>query len=119
MASLSYLPAQVHPRTNLISFHFSPLHISFRSGRGALLHPRLRADGTNIGSREADWLRKPVVSQIKDVGGILEEDKDSEENREYEEDNSEDERWLDWEDQILEDTVPLVGFVRMILHSKK
>ncbi|KAL9225638.1 hypothetical protein vseg_001539 [Gypsophila vaccaria] len=28
-------------------------------------------------------------------------------------------RWLDWEDQILEDTVPLVGFVRMILHSGK
>ncbi|GJS41727.1 hypothetical protein Tco_0566770 [Tanacetum coccineum] len=25
--------------------------------------------------------------------------------------------WIDWEDQILEDTVPLVGFVRMILHS--
>lgn len=27
--------------------------------------------------------------------------------------------WVDWEDQILEDTVPLVGFVRMILHSGK
>ncbi|XP_042014292.1 uncharacterized protein LOC121762474 [Salvia splendens] len=26
---------------------------------------------------------------------------------------------MDWEDQILEDTVPLVGFVRMILHSGK
>lgn len=25
--------------------------------------------------------------------------------------------WVDWEDKILEDTVPLVGFVRMILHS--
>uniref|UniRef100_A0A0E0CRW8 Protein DCL, chloroplastic n=1 Tax=Oryza meridionalis TaxID=40149 RepID=A0A0E0CRW8_9ORYZ len=25
--------------------------------------------------------------------------------------------WVDWEDLILEDTVPLVGFVRMILHS--
>ena len=29
------------------------------------------------------------------------------------------ESWLDYEDQILEDTVPLVGFVRMILHSGK
>nr|GEU97139.1 protein DCL, chloroplastic-like [Tanacetum cinerariifolium] len=29
------------------------------------------------------------------------------------------ETWLDYEDQILEDTVPLVGFVRMILHSGK
>ncbi|KAG6519562.1 hypothetical protein ZIOFF_023056 [Zingiber officinale] len=28
-----------------------------------------------------------------------------------------DEDWLDWEDVILEDTVPLVSFVRMILHS--
>jgi hypothetical protein len=27
--------------------------------------------------------------------------------------------WIDWEDLILEDTVPLVGFVRMILHSGK
>ncbi|XP_074556605.1 protein DCL, chloroplastic-like [Curcuma longa] len=30
-----------------------------------------------------------------------------------------DEEWLDWEDVILEDTVPLVSFVRMILHSGK
>ncbi|XP_042374014.1 protein DCL, chloroplastic-like isoform X1 [Zingiber officinale] len=30
-----------------------------------------------------------------------------------------DEDWLDWEDVILEDTVPLVSFVRMILHSGK
>lgn len=29
------------------------------------------------------------------------------------------ESWVDWEDRILEDTVPLVGFVRMILHSGK
>lgn len=27
------------------------------------------------------------------------------------------EGWVDWEDQILEDTVPLVGFARMVLHS--
>ena len=27
--------------------------------------------------------------------------------------------WMDWEDQILQDTVPLVSFVRMILHSGK
>ncbi|XP_072981046.1 protein DCL, chloroplastic-like [Typha angustifolia] len=30
-----------------------------------------------------------------------------------------DEDWVDWEDAILQDTVPLVGFVRMILHSGK
>lgn len=33
---------------------------------------------------------------------------------EYDDD---DDKYVDWEDQILEDTVPLVGFVRMILHS--
>ncbi|XP_078444781.1 DCL-like protein [Wolffia australiana] len=27
--------------------------------------------------------------------------------------------WVDWEDRILQDTVPLVSFVRMILHSGK
>ncbi|KAL9667716.1 hypothetical protein QQ045_002080 [Rhodiola kirilowii] len=29
------------------------------------------------------------------------------------------EKWVDWEDQILEETAPLVGFVRMILHYNK
>ncbi|KAI3439723.1 uncharacterized protein J3R85_004575 [Psidium guajava] len=33
------------------------------------------------------------------------------------EEEEEEEEWVDWEDKILEDTVPLVGFVRMILHS--
>jgi hypothetical protein len=33
--------------------------------------------------------------------------------------DSRDGKWVDWEDKILEDTVPLVGFVRMILHSGK
>ncbi|KAL5549806.1 hypothetical protein UlMin_005037 [Ulmus minor] len=28
-------------------------------------------------------------------------------------------RWVNWEDQILEETIPLVGFVRMVLHSGK
>ncbi|RDX68366.1 Protein DCL, chloroplastic, partial [Mucuna pruriens] len=32
-------------------------------------------------------------------------------------DDDDDDKWVDWEDQILDDTVPLVGFVRMILHS--
>lgn len=30
-----------------------------------------------------------------------------------------DEEWVDWEDLILQETVPLVGFVRMILHPGK
>ncbi|XP_071703261.1 protein DCL homolog, chloroplastic-like [Rutidosis leptorrhynchoides] len=51
----------------------------------------------------ADLLRKPMVEVKKNEGGII-KGEDS---------------WVDWEDQILEDTVPLVGFVRMILHSSK
>ncbi|XP_051151069.1 protein DCL, chloroplastic-like isoform X2 [Andrographis paniculata] len=27
--------------------------------------------------------------------------------------------WIDWEDQIMEETVPVVGFVKMVLHSGK
>lgn len=33
--------------------------------------------------------------------------------------DSEEVEYVDWEDRILEDTVPLVGFVRMVLHSGK
>ncbi|TKY75063.1 DCL protein [Spatholobus suberectus] len=72
----------------------------------SLPHPRLSA--LKAASSDADNLRgKPLVSQGK---GILEEH-----DRAIEEDD--DDKWVDWEDQILEDTVPLVGFVRMILHS--
>ena len=52
-------------------------------------------------------LRRPIVD------GPTKEGNDEKEERE------EEEEWVDWEDQILEDTVPLVGFVRMILHSGK
>lgn len=34
-------------------------------------------------------------------------------------DRKEGDERVNWEDRILEDTVPLVGFVRMILHSNK
>ncbi|XP_027354187.1 protein DCL, chloroplastic [Abrus precatorius] len=64
-------------------------------------------------SSDADSLHgKPLVSQGK---GILEEHGYAYEDEEDEEE--EEEKMVDWEDQILEDTVPLVGFVRMILHS--
>ncbi|BAT77848.1 protein DCL homolog, chloroplastic [Vigna umbellata] len=60
-------------------------------------------------SSAGDSLRsKPLMSQRR---GILEEHG----SQAFEEDD--DDKWIDWEDQILEDTVPLVGFVRMILHS--
>ncbi|CAN1323783.1 Protein DCL, chloroplastic [Linum perenne] len=54
------------------------------------------------------------------------EDDDEEEEEEDDggeggeaENAGEEEDFEDWEEQILEDTIPLVGFVRMILHSRK
>lgn len=64
-------------------------------------------------------LRKPSILPDKDPGGVSEEkEEDVQRNASYKEEAEVDE-WVDWEDQILEDTVPLVGFVRMILHSGK
>lgn len=73
---------------------------------------KTRADGGG------DLLRKPVAPS---PASNDEEDSAAE----YSDDDGSDrkggggETWVDWEDQILEDTVPLVGFVRMILHSGK
>jgi hypothetical protein len=61
-------------------------------------------------------LRKPIAPSEKDLFGISEEE---EEDSEGERGEEEEEGFVDWEDRILEDTVPLVGFVRMILHSDK
>ncbi|KAK7410037.1 hypothetical protein VNO78_00513 [Psophocarpus tetragonolobus] len=78
----------------------SPLFLPFRFQSLHLPLPLspLKAASSNLRGR-------PLVSQVK---GILEE-------HSFEDDD--DDKWVDWEDQILEDTVPLVGFVRMILHS--
>ncbi|KAF9606367.1 hypothetical protein IFM89_023777 [Coptis chinensis] len=54
------------------------------------------------------------------VSSINNNDLNEENNESESEEKREDEKdWVDWEDQILEDTVPLVGFVRMLLHSGK
>ncbi|KAI5563877.1 hypothetical protein POPTR_014G028300v4 [Populus trichocarpa] len=112
MASLSKpqpslsLPALSNP----ISLFSSPaVVLSFPFNRTAFASPRLFAIKT--GSDGSDLLRKPIVPSEKDLVGISEEVEDSEEEKE--------EGFVDWEDRILEDTVPLVGFVRMILHSGK
>ncbi|KAL9691859.1 hypothetical protein QQ045_012286 [Rhodiola kirilowii] len=82
---------------------------------------RTASDGARVGSQELygqDLLRKPVVSS----SGVDEEDEDEDEE-EVSVGKSDvgggSEKWVDWEDQILEETAPLVGFVRMILHSNK
>ncbi|KAI3726675.1 hypothetical protein L1987_66474 [Smallanthus sonchifolius] len=72
-------------------------------------------DGTAYGA--ADLLRKPTVEVKEDA---VDSSKDEESDYEGEGGKRrEEDGWIDWEDQILEDTVPLVGFVRMILHSGK
>ncbi|XVE70086.1 hypothetical protein DITRI_Ditri10aG0043400 [Diplodiscus trichospermus] len=76
---------------------------------------RTEPEGGRIGSQEsysADLLRKPSIPPANDSGGISEEEEGSEGKRKRGE-------RVDWEDRILEDTVPLVGVVRMILHSGK
>lgn len=119
MASISRAsPPSVHFRKNPFCIHSSPSTLHFASF-GA---PRLRAlitssDAGRVGSPDAytpDLLKKPVISQPED-----DEEGESEDEGDRESGKSQGTEWIDWEDQILEDTVPLVGFVRMILHSGK
>lgn len=68
----------------------------------------IRSSGEDGYSSSADLLKKPVFAPTED----------SEEGSEVEDGERGGEE-VTWEDKILEDTVPLVGFIRMILHSGK
>lgn len=123
MTSLSQPPpsssrVRTHP-SSVISTFSSPVTLSFPFQRAASCF--LRVYAVKTGSEGSDLLRKPVVQPEKDLSGISEEDEDSERKggSTKEKEAGEEGEWVDWEDQILEDTVPLVGFVRMILHSGK
>ncbi|XWS14702.1 hypothetical protein CRYUN_Cryun35bG0031900 [Craigia yunnanensis] len=115
-------PPYFHPNSIAISSPYSPVKVILSSPfhqttslRGRFRALRTGADGGRIGSQDshgAGLLRKPSILPAKDSGGISEEEEGSEGKR------NRGER-IDWEDRILEDTVPLVGFVRMILHSGK
>ncbi|CAL5204677.1 unnamed protein product [Lathyrus oleraceus] len=113
-SSLSNLKTPLH-------FHSFKTPFSFRSSSRfipSFSYPRLfrssisslkAASASSSSDSAADnLLQKPVLSQGR---GIVEEESC------YDELEQEEEKWVDWEDQILEDTVPLVRFVRMILHS--
>lgn len=114
-SSLSNLKTPLH-------FHSFKTPFSFRSSSRFILsfsYPRLfrssisslkaaSASSSSSDSAADNLLQKPVLSQGK---GIVEEQSC------YDELEQEEDKWVDWEDQILEDTVPLVRFVRMILHS--
>nr|GEW21522.1 protein DCL, chloroplastic [Tanacetum cinerariifolium] len=89
--------------TNLIQSSHLPL-VSFPYRFVKLRCPHKLRSSSNGEGGAADLLRKPVVKEDDDDDDDIDGRKDG---------------WIDWEDQILEDTVPLVGFVRMILHSGK
>ncbi|XP_031267264.1 protein DCL homolog, chloroplastic-like [Pistacia vera] len=120
MASISRPSPFLYRHSNPTSLNSSPVVLSFPFYRTTSLHLRvsaLNSDGHKIGSQESlgsGLLRKPVISPSrKDLGRNSEDDEVSEEESE------EEKEWVDWEDKILQDTVPLVSFVRMILHSGK
>lgn len=109
MASLSCASTYFSRPRPFVSLRSSSLLLPFSSVSSGSRLPGFRASlaTANEGSVEPALLRRPVVD------GPTKEGNDEKEERE------EEEEWVDWEDQILEDTVPLVGFVRMILHSGK
>ncbi|KAB1220239.1 Protein DCL, chloroplastic [Morella rubra] len=119
MASISRPSSRIHLPSDPILLHFPPVILSFPSFPTVSLPRGLRALKTGADGYGSDLLRKPIVSQDKDLGGISDEEEESVEKRDYEDGEGDEEKWVDWEDRILEDTVPLVGFVRMILHSGK
>ncbi|KAK9163333.1 hypothetical protein Syun_004235 [Stephania yunnanensis] len=92
-----------------------PSHCALKTG----------SSGDKVGRQEAyvpDLLRKPVVTPVEELreertrsGGFEKLSASTDEDGE----EPDEEEWDDWENRILEDTVPLVGFVRMILHSGK
>lgn len=114
MASITKPPLFMHRHSNPTSLTASPLILSLPLHKTSWLHLRvsaLRSEGDKAGGQESygsNLLRKPVISSTS---------KDTDGNSDKEEGADEEEKWIDWEDKILEDTVPLVGFVRMLLHS--
>ncbi|KAE8683626.1 Protein DCL [Hibiscus syriacus] len=119
MASILKPPRYFHRSSIPASVSTSPVTLSSHFLKTTSLQLRFKAlrtwsGGGKIGSQDygADFLRKPSIVPAKDSGGISEEDEGSEVKRNKSEQ-------IDWEDRILEDTVPLVGFVRMIIHSGK
>ncbi|TMW92676.1 hypothetical protein EJD97_012706 [Solanum chilense] len=108
-----------------ISHHLllSPSSLSFSRCGGLRLcrcaAVKTGSEGGGIRSDNAELLRKPVISTELETTSESEESVKEESDDEVGKKSGDGEGWVDWEDQILEDTVPLVGFVRMILHSGK
>ncbi|XP_031123992.1 protein DCL, chloroplastic-like [Ipomoea triloba] len=79
---------------------------------------KIGSEGGRIGTDQdaygSELLRKPVATPSLEPAG---EEEPVEEDDYDENERSDEESWVDWEQKILEDTIPLVGFARMILHS--
>ncbi|KAK3028287.1 hypothetical protein RJ639_037464 [Escallonia herrerae] len=117
-AITSQSPCINHLHRNPISLYLSssssPAILSFPYHHLRFCALKSRPDARNASSNssqdglDSDMLRKPVVSPALDAGNFSGKESDYvvEDGRQREE-----EGWVDWEDQILEDTVPLVGFI--------
>ncbi|XP_057971200.1 protein DCL homolog, chloroplastic-like isoform X2 [Malania oleifera] len=99
-------PPPVHLLRNPISVPPSPPIFRPPSNSPA---PRVRALKTSSGEGQVipGLLRKPASVSLVDDEDAIEEVSEQKEEAEL----------VDWEDQILGETLPLVGLVRMILHS--
>ncbi|TVU28644.1 hypothetical protein EJB05_20169 [Eragrostis curvula] len=128
MAVAVAAPAATCPRL-LLSSTFS---LALRSRRHGRAVAAVRARGQGAAPPDpAAILRRPEVATTTPVEESEETESDAESSYDGStEDEAPEEgipgrrkeperEWVDWEDLILEDTVPLVGFVRMILHSGK
>ncbi|CAN4122670.1 unnamed protein product [Withania somnifera] len=107
-------------RNNPISHQLLLSHSSLslsRCGGGYCAAVKTGSEGGGIRRDNAELLRKPVIAIELDTASSSEEVVKEELDGEVGKKGGD--GWIDWEDQILEDTVPLVGFVRMILHSGK
>ncbi|KAL1546958.1 protein DCL, chloroplastic-like [Salvia divinorum] len=90
----------------IYSFHRKPISQNLILSSFSVSFPLHKTTAKTRADGGGDLLRKPVAPEYSDDDG-------SENN------GGDGDTWVDWEDQILEDTVPLVGFLRMILHSGK
>ncbi|KAK3159196.1 hypothetical protein QOZ80_2AG0146930 [Eleusine coracana subsp. coracana] len=121
-------PRPLLPGTRLSAAFFLALRGRRRGHGRAVAAVRAREQGA-APPDPAAILRRPEVTTTVPVEEETESDTESSSDGSGEDEAPEEgiqqrskvpeREWVDWEDLILEDTVPLVGFVRMILHSGK
>lgn len=116
--SITRLPPYVHRNSSVALLSSSPVVSSLPFHGTTALSLQVRAtaqrtgsEGGIIGSQDsfgAELLRRPSILERKEFSKVSEE-----------EEVEVPESGIDWEKQILQETAPLVNFVRMILHSDR